>query len=258
MKQFLAEPTQFMSFVEYQDLNYVELYVRGEFVNSEQVADQFAILYSMQSKYPEIHVYINSVGGNVATCLEMIAILQKFSYAITVSTSEISSAGFLLWSIGKIRVLTDHTSIMHHRESYMFVGKTQQHADYSEHTNQVFQRVYRDYLIDLITEEEQNRASYTEVYFSGKDFIDRGVAIHYDEFVELRRQEHITTQSLIKVHDVYFVVDDHGNARAVENIELSEEIFNIYDLIYQNVYTKIPEISDSTEILQENQKSDEA
>jgi hypothetical protein len=207
----------------------------------------------MQRTYPQAHVYINSIGGNVATCLEMIAILKKFDHVVTISTSSISSAGFLLWSVGDLRVVVEHTSIMHHRESYMFGGKTQQHADYAKHAETVFQMVYDTYLKDLITVEEHKQASYTEVYFSGVEMLERGLAIHYDEFIRLDGMSHVEQNSdLMKINDVYCIVDINGDARIVEDIKVSDEIYSVYDLIYGVIPTKITEVPDNKELLQEN------
>lgn len=76
---------------------------------------------------PIIPISIDSYGGSVYGCLDMISHMQKASLPIhTMITGKAMSAGAFLFGMGQTRHMAEHSTIMLHDASTLTGGKTEE------------------------------------------------------------------------------------------------------------------------------------
>lgn len=76
---------------------------------------------------PVIPILIDSYGGSVYGCLNMIGLLQKASLPIhTILIGKAMSAGAILFGMGHFRHMAEYSTIMLHDASMMTGGKTEE------------------------------------------------------------------------------------------------------------------------------------
>lgn len=76
---------------------------------------------------PVIPVLIDSYGGSVYGCLDMISNIKKSSLPVhTIITGKAMSAGAILFGMGKTRWMAEHATIMLHDASMGTEGKTEE------------------------------------------------------------------------------------------------------------------------------------
>lgn len=199
----------------------IELYLRGIFGDPRDSTNELITLEKLSEEYDTLLIHINSFGGNSSLMTELINIAKKFPNIITVGNSDVASAGAILWSIGHVRVLTEYTSVMYHRESYFFGGKTDQHLDLAIHNNRLYERMIVDLCGHILTPVEQERAKVTEVYFSDEDLIKRGAAISYEQFIKYDNIVY-DVKPLVMIDGYAFIKNDDGSMTVVEDIELGD------------------------------------
>ena len=74
-----------------------------------------------------IPILIDSYGGSVYGCLDMISNLKKSSLPVhTIITGKAMSAGAILFGMGKTRWMSEHATIMLHDASMGTEGKTEE------------------------------------------------------------------------------------------------------------------------------------
>ena len=206
----------------------VELSVRGVFPDVNEIADELVQLTSLSEQYDTIAVTINSPGGCVESLSDILSIVRKFDTIITIGGGQICSAGFLLWAAGHVRVIKEYTTIMAHRESYGYTGKTNQHMDVSKHWENVGNRLLVDFLGGILTTEELEKSKYTEVFFTDQDMIERNAAITWKQFIE--------RDSMML--DFTTVMHFGGNDYAVRNdntvVDSAGNVYKISDLVYNS------------------------
>lgn len=224
------EPDHAFTMIKNDNHDRIELHIRGVIPSPSAVSGEFSMLYQYAEEYPTLLIYLNSPGGAVTTMVELLSIMDKFKTTITVATGEIASAGFFIWCAGQIRVIQPYCSVMSHRESYGGIAKTQQHIDQAVHVNELYAGMIEDVCGGVLTEEEVERIKYTEVFFSGKELINREQAISWEQFVEadttpiewgtfamINGKRHVrVSEDLVKV----------------ESDEGQSYIINLYDAIY--------------------------
>lgn len=176
--------TSSLLIVENTEHQRIELHFRGPLVSPPEIQHILLALYHMSDRYDTCLVYINTPGGDLFSLVELMGALQKFATVITVATGSVASAGFFLWSTGDIRVVQPYTSLMVHREAYGGGGKTDQHIDRANHIKEVCDELVHNVCQDLITEDEYDKAKYTEVFISGSEMIRRGQAISWTDFIK--------------------------------------------------------------------------
>jgi ATP-dependent Clp protease protease subunit len=76
---------------------------------------------------PLIPIVIDSYGGSVYGCLDMIGHLQKATLPVhTIVTGKAMSAGAILWGMGHHRHMAEHATLMLHDASSWSGGKTEE------------------------------------------------------------------------------------------------------------------------------------
>lgn len=76
---------------------------------------------------PVIPIVIDSFGGGVYACLDMIGHVQKATLPVyTIITGKAMSAGAILFSMGEKRYMAEHATLMIHDASTFAFGKTEE------------------------------------------------------------------------------------------------------------------------------------
>lgn len=168
-----------------QEVGRVVLQIRGAIQQPAVYSDALNSLREMARQYDTCMIYLNSPGGDVSTLCELMDILKTYRNLITIVNGIAMSAAFMIWCMGNIRVTSRTSLIMAHREGYQYTGKTPQHVVFSEVNQRLFQPIFATYVVrGIMTEEEVNDAGKTDVFFTGNEMIERGVAISYESFIE--------------------------------------------------------------------------
>lgn len=231
--QMMIPQNKFMLITENQEAGRIEVHLRGEFPDSVDVGREMIGLYNLAEQYSQLVVYINSVGGHLSLCVELLSLFKKFDKVITVGAGIVASAGFLVWCAGDVRVVQSHTSFMAHRETWGSIGKTQTMLDYAEHNDKIYTKMAYEVCQDILTEEEYQRSKTTEVWLTPDELIDeRNVAIWWDDFLTLDRGEHIMTHSIIETPKGMYLVDGDKCLPVLEMKVMDDEPICIHELMY--------------------------
>lgn len=129
-------------------------------------------------KGKEIHVWIHSCGGDCSTLMLISQQLDEFEYVVTIGLGQIDSAGFLLWCKGDERYLAPTTFCMYHGLSTGNFGKANELKEFSVFIEK-YQDIFEECVKQILTEEQMKKGRYTELWFLGKELIERGKAIDY-------------------------------------------------------------------------------
>lgn len=213
------QPSKLINIIE--NRGRIELYLRGIFGDPRDSTNELIALEKLSEEYDTLLIHINSFGGNSSLMTELINIAKKFPNIITIGAGDVASAGAVLWSIGDVRVLTEYTSVMYHRESYFFGGKTDQHLEYATHNNALYLRMIDELCGHILTPTERDRAKVTEVYFTDTDLIERGAAITYEQFIKFDSIVY-DVKPLVMIDGYVFIKNDGGSMTVVEDIELGD------------------------------------
>lgn len=231
--QMIQPKEKFILITENRELGRVEVHLRGEFPDSSDVGREMVGLYNLAEEYSQLVVYINSVGGHLSLCVELLSLFDKFDKVITVGAGIVASAGFLVWCAGDVRVVQSHTSFMAHRESWGSMGKTQTILDYAEHNDKIYTKMAHDVCQNILTEDEYQRSKTTEVFLTPDELVEnRGVAIWWDDFLTLDRGEHIITHNIIETPKGMYLVDGTKCFPVLEMKVIDDEAICLHDLIY--------------------------
>lgn len=225
-----------------QNKNRVEASIRGVFPDANQVAGALMTLDELSSQYDTILLNVNSPGGDVATLADIVGVLDRFNTVITVACGMVASAGFLLWAAGDVRVIKNYTSVMAHRESYNYNGKTTQHIDLSSHWDDLGNRLLNEFLGGILTGEEIEKAKYTEVFLTDVDMIERGVAITWHQFLECDATEPQTT-TVFHVGDKDFILLNDGFVQDNE----TGYVYKLCHVLYNTISFETDECEKSDE-----------
>lgn len=230
MLPMMGQPDHAFTMIKNDNHNRIELHIRGGIPDPSAVSGEFSLLYQYAEEYPTLLIYLNSPGGVVSTAVELLSIMGKYRTVITVATGEIASAGFFIWCAGQIRVIQPYCSVMTHRESYGGTAKTQQHIDQAVYVNELYDELIEDVCGGVLTKEEVERIKYTEVFFSGKELINRDQAISWEQFVE--------ADTTPIEWGTYATINDKQYVRVSEDLVMMESeegpsyIISLYDAIY--------------------------
>ena len=103
-----------------KDNRYILIFADAFFSPSKEnfiIADLYKDLQEADKKC-EIHIFIDSPGGDCGT-LEMLASeIRKFAQVVTICRANAMSAGFLLWLIGDERYVSASAALMFHQMGY--------------------------------------------------------------------------------------------------------------------------------------------
>lgn len=227
----ILAPQSFMTLLKNDRHNRIEVHLRGEFSGPEQNSQELSELYQLSEMYPTVIFYINSVGGRVDTLTEIINVAKKFDFVITICNGQASSAGFMLWCIGNVRVVDDLAEMMFHREGWGMGGKTDQILDRAEFAKRHFERIMHEWCGDVVSTEEMEKARTTEVWISGHELIEREKAISWQQFHE-RDTMPLEMMTVAMVNGSYYLMSGGDVAIPVDISVLSETPVSLATEIY--------------------------
>lgn len=169
--------------IEDQERSMTILRVYGEIAEPEEYVDEISKLDALSKKYDVIEISLNSSGGSLNTAIDLSSVINNFQYVITIGKGEVASAAFMLWTMGNIKVVTDYSMYMAHRESYGMYGKTSEHQAAAKVFGDVYEELFEDCFGDILTEDEKRIAERSESWVSYKDLLTRPGVISYDAYV---------------------------------------------------------------------------
>lgn len=201
----------------------VEVHLRGHFPEPQFYTNEIIELSELSKVYTTVVVYINSPGGDASAMTELMTILRQFNQVITVATSIIASAGFMIWMMGDLRVIADHAWVMMHRESYSIMEqKTQAHKLLSEYNDKIYSKMIEKYCA-FLTQNEIEMSKVTEVYFSSDELIERGVAISWDDFIIGEEKiGDLLSHEVISVENELYAITPEGNLQRLTAFEVGD------------------------------------
>lgn len=222
----------------------VELHIRGELQPPEWYDDALVHLYALSEEHDQILIYINTPGGSVATLVEILSILEKFKYVVTVATGVVASAGFTIWCRGNARIVQKYSSLMAHRESYGSHAKTAQMMELAKHIDETYKSMMLELAGSILTPKELEKVEYTEVYLTGDELIKRKVAIPWTDFIQKEVDCYHPDEAYVKIRGILYQYYDPNNViTAATDKEI--KIANVFDVIYDvpnYKVTKLPTI----------------
>lgn len=168
---------------EDKEKNLVIMKIYGEISEPEEYIEELSKLEALSNTYDILEITLNSPGGSLNTTVDIISIIKNFTYIVTIGKGEVASAAFMLWTIGHIRVVTDYSMYMAHRESYGMYGKTSEHRDAAKAFGLVYEEMFEDCFGHLLTTEEKAIAERSEAWISYKDLLQRERVISFDNYL---------------------------------------------------------------------------
>ena len=206
--------------------------IYGTIEEPEEYIEELAKLDYLSTQYEAIEITLNSPGGSLNTTVDLVSIINNFKYVITIGKGEIASAAFMLWTQGDVKIVTDYSMYMAHRESYGMYGKTSEHKDAARIFGGVYEEMFEDCFGDILTDEEKQIAERSEAWVSYKDLLSRPGVISFDEYAEARNPYHVT--ELYKTADgkTFLFDSDTQTYRSVECEFGMEFITDMTDYLY--------------------------
>lgn len=224
----------YFSVEENRDKHRIEVVLSGAVPSPEAVAPQISSIREMSEEYQTILLYMNTPGGVADTMVEMINAVKMYDNIITVNTGQCASAGFILWCLGDVRVVSDYSRFLAHRESYSYTGQSDNHLQSAEFSTKHFMRLFAETCSSVVTEAEAEEVKFRDVLFSDTDMVDRGVAITLDDFKNMDNT--ITTPAGTVFSrggsDDLFFLDSSGVVSKIESLDLSTSWPTQFDFIY--------------------------
>ena len=217
---------------EEPERNLAVLRVYGSISEPEEYIEEIARLDKLSSKYDVIEITLNSPGGSLNTTVDLASIINKFPYVITIGKGEIASAAFMLWTMGDIRVVTDYSMYMAHRESYGMYGKTSEHRDAAVTFGKVYEEMFQECFGDLLTEEEKVISERSEAWISYKDLIERDRVISFDEYID-PANPYTVMETYISQDGKMFMYDMETQAYRTVKVKFGNELISdMTDYLY--------------------------
>lgn len=169
---------------EDKERNLVIMKIYGGIEEPEEYIEELARLEILSNIYDVLEITLNSPGGSLNTTVDIVSIIKKFKYVATIGKGEVASAAFMLWTMGNVRVVTEYSMYMAHRESYGMYGKTSEHRDAAKAFGVVYEEMFEDCFGDLLTEEEKLIAERSEAWLSYKDLLKRDRVISFENYLK--------------------------------------------------------------------------
>lgn len=235
LEELLATTSKnFINIRRDETMDRLSVHVRGKFPSPEEISTEIATIYALAEEFDSVIIFINSEGGQLRTLVELMSAFNLFKTKITVGSGSVASAGFILWSLGDIRVVQKYTSFMAHREAYSLYGKTDQQRDYVDHLDNLYNRMYNDLIGDLLTEDELQMAKRSEVFFSSDQLVDREAAMAWEEFVKRDLMQADTSAIMTIGEKTFMPVPSDDGEMVLAHVNL--DIVDVYPYNYVMYY----------------------
>jgi ATP-dependent protease ClpP protease subunit len=186
-----------ISIQENKNDSILKLYIHGEIDEPENYTNELMTLHNLSDKYNTLEIIINSPGGSVNTFVELYSIIKKFPFVVTIGMGEIASAGFMLWSLGNIKVVSKFSVYMAHRESYGYWGKTEEHEHLAKTYNANYRELFDECFSEILNNEEKELSKVSEVWIPYNELIKRKIAISYEQYLDKSNE--------MIIEEIYFI-----------------------------------------------------
>jgi ATP-dependent protease ClpP protease subunit len=131
----------------------------------------------------ELHIFISSVGGDAETLAAILQQVLQYRQRVTICSGLCCSAGFFLWAAGNERYASRYSELMYHAPPCCYEAKVTELNDFSRHMEKITEGLIEaTSLRSLIPEQDVERGRTTEVWYTGSDFIERGLAKDYRDY----------------------------------------------------------------------------
>ncbi len=218
--------------IDDQDRNIAVLRIYGTIQEPEEYIEELAVLNLLVTKYDAIDLTLNSGGGCLNTAVDIASIINNFKYIITIGKGEIASAAFMLWTMGDVRVVTDYSMYMAHRESYGMYGKTSEHKATATAFGDVYEEMFEKCFGELLTHDEKAVAERSETWISYKDLLDRPGVISFEQYMQPANPYSIM-ETYISKDGQQFMFDEETHAFRSIKIKFGDEIItDMTDYLY--------------------------
>lgn len=135
-------------------------------------------------KSRELHVFVGSFGGEVAALNMILQQLLTYEYRVGINLGTACSCGWMLFFACQERYVSPFSQAMYHDISSVCGGK---HSEL--HLSAEFMGRWQKELLKItdtaavLTEKELELGRTTEVWFTGRELIDRGAAKDYNDYL---------------------------------------------------------------------------
>ena len=135
-------------------------------------------------KEQEVHVFVGSFGGEVAALNMILQQLLTYKYRVGINLGTACSCGWMLLFACQERYVSPFSQAMYHDISSMCAGK---HAE-MQRSAEFMDRWQKELLKctdteKFLTARELELAQTSEVWFTGRELIERGAARDYTEYL---------------------------------------------------------------------------
>lgn len=135
-----------------------------------------------------VHVYVSSYGGEVTALSMILQQLLSFPTRIGINLGTACSCGWMLLFACQERYVSPFSQAMYHDISLLTGGK---HTEL-RHNAEFMGKLQKELLkvtdtVNVLTERELELGRTTEVWFTGRELIERGAAKDYTEFLAQQR-----------------------------------------------------------------------
>lgn len=233
--------------------------IYGAIEEPMEYIDEISKLDELSKKLNVVEITLNSPGGSINTTVDIASIISNFEYVVTIGKGEIASAAFMLWTMGDIRVVTNYSTYMAHRESYGMYGKTAEHRDAAATFGRVYEEMFEECFGDLLTETEKNIAERSEAWITYKDLLERDNVISYDEYMNPANPYKVLELYKMKENKFFMFDEETESFRNVEwsfgnefIADMTEHLYGLSDII--TVSFDDEDGVDFVEIIEENPK----
>lgn len=180
-------------------------------------------------KNKELHIYINSYGGEVACLTMLMQPILEFKHRVTISSGSAMSAGFVLFACGTERYVNPFHTFMYHASSSFAGGKGLEIKKLGEFIQKEYEAIIEvSGLKDILTKKELELGETSEVWLMGSELIERGSAKDYSEFSKRSSPNKV---DFFSKNDRYFRLEDNEfiEYKATENKLSYSELYTLKD-----------------------------
>ena len=187
-------------------------------------------------KNKELHIFVGSLGGYVY-CLNMILqqILQ-FKHKVGINTGYACSCGFMLLSYCEEIYTSPFSSFMYHEMGGLSFGKVTEMKNKVDYDRNWWKLLLEQSRVNtILTPEELKLGETSEVWLTGKDLIDRGVAIDYSFYLKRNVPSPSKDEFFVVGNDVYrkegdmfrrYTKDNQSKRKLLSYVEMVVSCFN--------------------------------
>ena len=151
--------------------------------NSQPLPDVLLDLKNAD-KSKELHIFVLSHGGFVASLNALMQQVREFDYVVGVNLGTACSCGFMLLACANELYTSPYCEFMYHVMSGGAFGKVAEMSNQSQFCRKWWDALCANTTVNqILTPDEMKLGETTEVWLTGAELIKRGVARDYSEYV---------------------------------------------------------------------------